>query len=119
MYVDVDEVAHEKLLSEKNTEELSAKIAERVVKARQRQASRLGGVKTNSALTNQEIKRSGLSMASQQLLNQAADQLQLSARNYMRTIKVARTIADLGDSETIETAHVAEALQYRRPVVKF
>jgi magnesium chelatase family protein len=47
------------------------------------------------------------------LLNQAADRLHLSARSYMRVIKVARTIADLDGSSTIESQHIAEALQYR------
>jgi len=50
------------------------------------------------------------------LLTQAAAKMQLSARAYHRTIKVARTIADLGNSENIETAHVAEALQYRQSI---
>ncbi len=119
MYVDVDEVAHERLLSEQSSEEPSEKIAQRVLSARKQQAQRLGGAKTNSNLSNQEIKKlGGLSPVAKKLLDQAAEQLQLSARNYIRTVKVARTIADLSDSETIETAHIAEALQYRRPIAQ-
>jgi magnesium chelatase family protein len=47
------------------------------------------------------------------LLNQSAERLQLSARAYHRTIKLARTIADLDGSENISQSHILEALQYR------
>ena len=48
------------------------------------------------------------------LLLQAADAMRLSARGYTRILRVSRTIADLAGSDTIERAHVAEALSYRR-----
>ena len=51
-----------------------------------------------------------------ELLKQAVNQMHLSARGYHRILKLARTIADLGGQEKIETAHVAEALQYRTKV---
>jgi magnesium chelatase family protein len=47
------------------------------------------------------------------LLNESAQKLQLSARAYHRTIKIARTIADLDESEDITISHILEALQYR------
>jgi magnesium chelatase family protein len=47
------------------------------------------------------------------LLRTAMQQLHMSARAYHRILKLARTIADLADSEDIETAHLAEAIQYR------
>ncbi|MEK9182010.1 MAG: hypothetical protein AAB781_00265 [Patescibacteria group bacterium] len=47
------------------------------------------------------------------MLNKSAEKLDLSARAYHRVIKLARTIADLADSEEIETNHILEALQYR------
>ena len=48
-----------------------------------------------------------------ELLNQSAEKLSLSARAYHRVIKLARTIADLEESEEIKTSHLLEALQYR------
>lgn len=116
LYVDVDEVEHASLLHGAK-EEATSVIRGRVASARGRQAKRLGKTnKTNAALTNREIKQLlKLSPAAETLLNQAAERLGISARSYMRTIKVAQTIADLDNSETIEDKHIGEALQYRKP----
>jgi len=115
MHIDVDEIIHDKLLSSED-QESSDSISQRVQAARERQAKRYGNInKTNSDMTNQNIKKIGkLSPEAQQLLNQAAEKLQISARAYMRSIKVARTIADLDGSEDILPVHMSEALQYRR-----
>lgn len=115
MYVEVDEVIHDKLLSNSD-EEYSTKIAERVLRARQIQKKRYKNEQTtNSRLSNEQIKKLGqLTPSAHQFLNTAAERLQISARNYMRSIKVARTIADLENSNEIKVEHIAEALQYRR-----
>lgn len=120
MHIDVDEIIHKKLLSNEAQED-SASISKRVDKARKQQASRYGNTyKTNGDMTNQDIKKLGnLSIAAQQLLNQAAEKLQISARSYMRSIKVARTIADLEGSQDISPAYMSEALQYRRRQLNF
>ena len=54
-----------------------------------------------------------LDTAQGDLLQQAMEQLSLSARAYDRILKVARTIADLADSDRIATEHLLEAIQYR------
>lgn len=72
------------------------------------------GSKNNSNLTASEIKKYiMLSMDVQQLLRNAMERLDLSARSYFKTLKVARTIADLEGTEHILVHHISEALQYR------
>ncbi len=65
-------------------------------------------------MTNADIKLfCGLDNAATQILTKAMNALDLSARAYMRVLKVARTIADLSGTKTIATPHLTEALQYR------
>jgi magnesium chelatase family protein len=62
-----------------------------------------------------EIKKfCQLDESSHKLIEEVVERLGLSARSYHRILKIARTIADLAESAEIETAHVAEAVQYRR-----
>lgn len=96
--------------------EPSAVIRERVEKARAIQRARFAGSKVyvNAHMGARLVtKHCQVDVPSHALLQQAVDQLHLSARGYVRVLKVARTIADLAGSEKIELAHVAEALQYR------
>jgi len=93
--------------------EPSAAIRERVQAARERQMARQG--KPNAALGTQEIDRHcALDTASEALLKQAIVRLNLSARAYHRVLKLARSVADLAGSDVITSAHLAEAIQYRR-----
>lgn len=112
LHVEAEEIDHARLLTDQ--EEHDDAVRGRVLKARGAQRRRYQGVKLNADMTNGDIKRvSKLQPAAQELLNTAAQRLNISARSYMRVIKVARTIADLAESEEIDATHLSEALQYR------
>jgi len=117
LYVDVEDVEHKRLLDKKLKEETSQDIRYKVVKARAKQHKSRG--KLNSQLSSKEMKNlSRLTPEAEDLLNQAAEKLGLSARAYMRSLRVANTIADLNESENIGVAEITEALQYRKkPVI--
>lgn len=111
MYVEVEEVPHEKLLSKTTSPSHDYKQA--IERVRKVQSDRAG--KLNSSLTNNELKQyAELSDEALQVFNSAANQMKLSSRGYIRALRVARTIADLDKSKTIETPHITEALQYRK-----
>ncbi|WP_119963974.1 YifB family Mg chelatase-like AAA ATPase [Simplicispira lacusdiani] len=94
--------------------EPSAAVRERVVAARERAHARQG--RANQALQGQEIDTHvRLEPAAAQFLQNAAARLGWSARATHRALKVARTIADLAGAPHTQVAHVAEAMQYRRP----
>ena len=114
--VHVARVPHDTLLATKDTSEKQHTAAKNsIATATARQHNRYGSSsKYNSNLSSIDIKHHlTLTPAVRQLLSTAAERLSLSARAYFRIIKVARTIADLEDSDTIEPVHVTEALQYR------
>lgn len=103
-------------LNSGNSLESSEKIRKRVINAQKIQTTRYQN--TNNSLnayisSKETIKYCQLSPKSQQLLNLATEKFNLSARTYYKILKIARTIADLENSENILTSHLAEALQYR------
>jgi magnesium chelatase family protein len=97
----------------------SANIKTKVQKARNRQLERFQDTpfKANGEMDSRAVKKyCKLDSVSHQLLRQAIQNLNLTARSYYRTIKVARTIADLAQSDTIKSDHLTEALQYRQKI---
>jgi len=96
--------------------EPSSAIRDRVENARAVQRDRFRGARVacNSEMTTRHLRKyCELSTASRTLLTQAIDRLGLSARAHDRILKVSRTIADLASGDRIESAHLAEAVQYR------
>jgi magnesium chelatase family protein len=117
IHIDLPAVPVEKLSeNSQSNAESSESIRKRVQQARDTQTKRFAKKKvtTNAEMSTKDLKEfCELSDDCITLLRKAVTTLNLSARSYHRTIKLARTIADLSMSEQIEVAHIAEALQYR------
>jgi magnesium chelatase family protein len=93
--------------------ETSAQVQARVVAAQQKQWQRSG--KLNVALAGKALEKAcQLTAAQHEVLDNSIEQLGLSARAQHRILKIARTIADLAEMETIQTEHLMEALSYRQ-----
>ena len=117
MWVTVPEIPHELLSSKAGRRSGETEAArERIETARSVQKQRFTSTKltTNADMQAKDIERyANLSDTAESTLIDAAKRLKLSPRGYHRTIKLARTIADLAGDASIEPSHMLEALQYR------
>jgi len=118
IWVTVSNIDYDKLSDDKNEGDSTSLIKEKVSKARKIQEKRFKnhprGIKTNSEMSVKDLNIfAPLNEETRKILNQSAERLGLSARAYHRIIKLARTIADLENSEDIKTSHILEAIQYR------
>ncbi len=118
LWVTVGAIDYDKLTDTRQEGETSKTVKDRVRNARKIQKARFKNnprnISTNNQMSTRDLSlHAVLSNEIKQLLNQTAEKLQLSARSYHRVIKLARTIADLDNKETIEMNHILEALQYR------
>jgi len=112
---EVPRVDYEKLSGDRLGES-SEKIRVRVERAREKQRARFIATKLqcNGEMGPGEVRKfCVVDDAGRNLLRAAMQQMQMSARAYHRILKLARTIADLAESDQIETAQIAEAIQYR------
>jgi len=116
IHIEIVPVPFEKL-SEMRESENSEVVRTRVIKAREIQEQRfkdIDGVYCNAQMSSKQMRSfAEINKPSSELLKNAMQRLNLSARAYDRIIKVARTIADLDNSEKILSNHIAEAINYR------
>ncbi len=114
IHIDVPRVPKEQLRQKSsNNSETSAEVQKRVCHARDTQLTRQS--KPNAYMSNKEIENyCALNDECEKLMDMAFEQLGLSARGYHRTLKLARTIADLENADSIGTNHLSEAIGYRQ-----
>lgn len=115
IHIEVPRIKYEKLTEIKVAEE-SAKVKNRVERARELQKKRFMNIKVkyNSEMGAKQVKEfCKLEKQAEKIIAGAVDSMKLSARVYHRILKLSRTIADLEGIEIIQSHHIGEALQYR------
>lgn len=118
LHVTVPPVQHSQILQPPASGISLTELRQRICTARLLQKKRYSTQKTNNEMTNSEAKtQARLTTDATALLNVAANRLGVSARGYIKVIKIARTIADLEQSPVVTTNHITEALQYRQQAV--
>ncbi len=116
IHLEVPRLSETELLNRTGSGDSSAIIRQRVEAAREKQNQRFAGqgIYCNAEMTPRHLKEfCRLEGGAQEVMQRAIARLHLSARSFDRILRMARTIADLADSEGIQAGHVAEALQYR------
>ena len=115
IHMEVPRVKYEKL-ADASKAETSENVKKRIEAARIVQNKRFAKtkIKTNSEMSSREVREyCKLEPEAEKIMARAVESMKLSARVYHRLLKLARTIADLENSENIKPNHIAEALQYR------
>lgn len=114
MHIEVPHVPRQLMLQAESEPQLNSRVVrERVEQARVIQLRR--SKKCNAQLVNRELEQvCKLSVNDMTLLDRAIDRFGLSSRAYDRILKVARTVADLEQSESVRTQHLTEAINYRK-----
>ncbi|MCM8827949.1 MAG: ATP-binding protein, partial [Candidatus Omnitrophica bacterium] len=115
IHIEVSALGSKQLVSDQICED-SESIRKRIEKCRKIQIERFKGtgIFCNGHMNTKQLKQfCVLDDGCKSFLQRALEQMHLSARGYDRVIKVARTIADLEESEQINLSHISEALQYR------
>lgn len=120
LYCTVNGIDHSHLLNHRSDPKKDVATQQKIIHARKLQQQRFKSQsKLNTDMTNQDIRQlAQIQPNAQDLLNSAASNLNLSGRSYMRTAKVARTIADLEGSEVVTTQHISEAIRYHTKSAK-
>lgn len=114
MHIEVPALRYQDLLNQSSGES-SQEIRERVKAARQRQHMRFKKAKTNAEMSSKELKMyCSLNEECLNLMQQAIDAMGISARAFDRLLRVALTIADLDNSNTIQSYHLMEAINFRK-----
>lgn len=114
LHITVPKLKPDELINQPDGES-SAAIRERVTKARERQDRRLGKSRVNAKMTPREIREMiALTDECKEFMKLVMTRMNLSARVFDRTLKVARTIADLAGDAEVSKGHLSEAVQYRR-----
>lgn len=122
LHIEVPPLRFEKMTNSQQAGESSKIIRDLVVKARKIQENRFRGenILTNSEMRGKHLKKyCQIDLAGQNILKTAINNLHLSVRSYHRILRIARTIADLSESNYIKANHLAEAIQYRPHEDKF
>jgi len=114
LVIQMKRLSEEELVNDKK-EESSADIRKRVIKAREIQIKRYGEAKTNSRMSQEELKKYCIiKEEDKRFLISALENLQISARVYDKILKIARTIADLAGEKEINRKYLLEAISFKK-----
>ena len=119
LFVHVPQTPVQELIDPGKKEESSSVIRERVIDAYERQQRRFAGteIQFNAEIPAKQIDDyCTMDQETKSFIRHLFEQLDMTARSFHRTLRVARTIADLAGSENIEQTHIAEAVSYREVI---